>query len=193
MAGAQGLLDVLDTRSFSSIWYWLMLTLLWTWVGRSALGIPSDVVAAVRRHARAGAAEAAPAGASLLLLDWLSLVLPRWRITPRDGALLLGVTAFGLTVLAGCGFLYGRQTGQALFLLLAPLALLVGLRLRLAAHLEAVLSLAETREIAPDAAAIQASRLIGRHMRVTLALSVVAVGGATLWGARWLATHPNWL
>lgn len=194
MAGAQGLLDVLDTRSFSSIWYWLMLTLLWTWVGRGALGIPSDVVAAVRRHARqAGAAEGAQAGASLLLLDWLSLVLPRWRITPRDGALLLGVVAFGLTLLAGFGFLYGRQTGQALFLLLAPLALLLGLRLRLAAHLDAVLSQAETREIAPDAAAIQAARLIGRHMRATLALSVVAVGGATLWGARWLATHPNWM
>ena len=31
-----GLLDVLDSRSFSSLWYWLLLTVTWTWVGRGA-------------------------------------------------------------------------------------------------------------------------------------------------------------
>lgn len=209
MGGGQGLLDVLDTRSFSSIWYWLMLTLLWTWVGRGALGIPSDLVAAVRRHTpKAGTVApqvapdqhmavpeltAGPARESLLLLDWLSLVLPRWRLDTRDGVVLLALAAFGLTLLAGLGFVHGRQTGQALFLLLAPLTLLLGLRLRLAVALTKVLSRAEAGQTAPDAAAAEAARLIRTHMRVTLALSVVAVGAATLWGTHWLATHPNWM
>ena len=196
MGGTQGLLDVLDTRSFSSMWYWLLLTLLWTWVGRGALGIPSELVATVRRRARGDgtpAASGGPAPESLLLLDWLSLVLPRWRIAPRDGMILLAAATFLLTLLAGLGFGYGRQTGQALFLLLAPLALLLGLRLRLAARLAEVLTTAETGRATPDAAASQAARLIGAHMRATMGLSILAVGSAALWGTYWLARHPNGL
>ena len=77
-----GLLDVLDSRSFSSLWYWLLLTVTWTWVGRGALGIPSDLVRAVHRRAVAGGGQG-PAPDSLLLLDWVSLVTPRWQVSDR--------------------------------------------------------------------------------------------------------------
>lgn len=187
----QGLFDVLDTRSFSSMWYWLLLTLIWTWLGRGALGIPTDLVNAVRR--REPDADTRPAPAALLLLDWLSLVTPRWLVPDRDGVLLLAVGAFVATLLAGLGFGYGWQAAQALFLLGAPLMVLLILRVRLAARLRGVLAEAETGQQPPDAAASKAAAMIARHMRVTMALSIVAVSGAAVWGTLWLARHPNWL
>lgn len=204
MGGMQGLLDVLDTRSFSSMWYWLILASLWTWLGRGALGIPAEVVAAVRRrartaaNARAGADEESaaappaahgPAPASLLLLDWLSLTTPRWQVPPRDGAILLGVACFVLTLLAGLGFLYGMETAQALALLMGPLLVLAVLRVRLAARLAGDLAAAEAGRLSPDAAAETAATRIARHMRHAMALSVIAVAGTALWGTLWLAVH----
>lgn len=200
----QGLLDVLDTRSFSSMWYWLILATLWTWVGRGALGIPSEVVAAVRRQtqtrddARADADEEsaalrpqahAAAPASLLMLDWLSLVVPRWRVPPRDGLILLAAASFALTLLAGLGFLYRLEVAQALVLLLAPLVVLAMMRVSLAARLGGDLAAAESGALDPDDAAAAAARRITRHMRHTMALSIIAVAGAALWGTLWLALH----
>lgn len=195
----QGLFDVLDTRSFSSMWYWLLLTLIWTWLGRGALGIPSELVSAVRQRGAAPGAEAGavagpdPAPESLLLLDWLSLVTPRWHVPDRDGVVLLGAGCFVATLLAGLGFFYGWQAAQALFLLGAPLMVLVVMRVRLAARLREALAGAEAGAQSPDAAAFAAAGMIARHMRATLVLSVVAVAGAALWGTLWLARHPNWI
>lgn len=187
-----GLLDVLDSRSFSSLWYWLLLTVTWTWVGRGALGIPSELVRAVHRRAAEGADEtpAAASPDSLLLLDWVSLVTPRWQVSDRDGAVLTAVAAFVVSALAWLGFAYGRELAQAMVLLVAPLLVLVVLRIRLATRLRATLAEAEAGRITPDLAAADMARRITRHMRLTMALSMLAVGGAALWGTAWLATHP---
>lgn len=184
-----GLLDVLDSRSFSSLWYWLLLTVTWTWVGRGALGIPSDLVRAVHRRAVEGAGQG-PAPDSLLLLDWVSLVTPRWQVSDRDGTVLTAVAAFVVSALAWLGFAYGRELAQALVLLVTPLLVLVVLRIRLATRLRATLAEAEAGRITPDLAAADMARQITRHMRLTMALSMLAVGGAALWGTAWLATHP---
>lgn len=184
-----GLLDVLDSRSFSSLWYWLLLTVTWTWLGRGALGIPSDLVRAVHRRAVEGAGRA-PAPDPLLLLDWVSLVTPRWQVSDRDGTVLTAVAAFVVSALAWLGFAYGRELAQAMVLLVAPLLVLVVLRIRLATRLRATLAEAEAGRITPDLAAADMARQITRHMRLTMALSMLAVGGGALWGTAWLATHP---
>lgn len=184
MGVLDGLLALLDTRSFSSLWYWLLLAGIWSWVGRGALGIPSDLVRAVHRKAD-------EQGADVLLLDWVSLVTPRWRVMPRDGAILVGIGSFVLSVLAALGFIYDLQMAQALFLLLAPLLLLAVLRVRLASRLGAELTAAEAGQREPGVAAAGSARLIVRHMRHATILSVLAVAGAAMWGTRWLALHPN--
>ena len=91
----QAILSILDSRSFGSIWFWLLLVLVWGHAGRRVLGVPVDIAQAAR-----GGDEPA----ALLLLDWLSLTLPRWRLGPKEGAVLLGLGAFGLSALAVLGF-----------------------------------------------------------------------------------------
>lgn len=195
MGGAAGLIDVLDTRSFASVWYWLLLTTTWTWVSRGALGIPSELVRSLRRSG-----DDAPGGgsgrndaAALELLDWVSLVAPRWHVSHRDGALLLALASFVLTILAGLGFLYGLEMAQAMLLLVAPLLLLACWRVRLARRLTATLAEAEAGRLSVAGAAADIARQVRVHLRATLVLSAVAVAAAAVWGTLWLATHPNGL
>lgn len=188
MGGTAGLIEALDTRSFSSLWYWLMLTATWTWVTRGALGIPPELVRSLQK--RRGASDEA---AALRLLDWVSLVVPRWQLMRDDGAVLLGVASFVLSMLAGLGFLYGLELAQALLLLIGPLMLLGWMRLRLAARLRATLAEAEGGRLPVGEAASQIAARITAHMRATLALSAAAVAVAAVWGTIWLARHPNGL
>lgn len=189
MGGTAGLIAALDTRSFSSVWYWLMLTVTWTWVSRGALGIPPDLVRSLNRQGP----EAADDAAALRLLDWVSLVTPRWQLMRDDGAVLLGVASFVLSVLGGLGFLYGLELAQALLLLVGPLMLLGWLRLRLAARLRATLAEAENGRLPVGQAAALIAARITAHLRVTLVLSAAAVAMAAIWGTIWLAAHPNGL
>lgn len=191
MGGTAGLIEALDTRSFSSVWYWLLLTVTWTWVSRGALGIPPELVRSLHRRGT-GSADAGDATA-LRLLDWVSLVAPRWQLLRDDGVVLLGVASFVLSVLAGLGFLYGLELAQALLLLVGPLMLLGWLRIRLASRLRATLAEAEGGRLSVEDAAAHMAKRITAHLRVTLALSAAAVAAAAIWGTIWLAAHPNGL
>lgn len=188
MDGATALIAVLDTRSFASMWYWLLLAIAWSRATRGALGIPPELVRANRRK---------PAGdeppEALRLLDWVSLVAPRWRVAPGEGAVLVGAGAFVLTLLAGLGFGYGLETAQALFLLIAPLLWLTVLRVRLAGRLLPALADAQSGRLPVAEAAFRIAALVAAHMRVTLALSMAAVTAAAMWGVRWHLLHPNGL
>lgn len=186
MTGIRGLMAVLDTRSFASVWYWLLLGGLWTWLARGALGVPSELV----RRVQGGAADRS---VRMALLDWVSLAAPRWRIAPRDGVILTAAAAFALSSLAALGFLFDRQFAQALVLLVGPLSLLAALRLRLAGRLDRIVGAAGEGRLAPDAAAADAAAAIARHLRATMILSAVSVAAAAIWGTRWLALHPNGL
>ena len=75
MIEPEGILTLLNSRSFGSIWFWATLLFAWTLVGRRVLGVPADVLGAAGRRADLPGDDPA----SLLLLDWLSLTLPRRR------------------------------------------------------------------------------------------------------------------
>lgn len=186
MPRIDGFLQLLDTRSFPSLWYWLLLAAAWTFSLRGALGVPPEVAA---RAARLDP-DAPDAPEAMALLDWLSLVLPRWRLGRGEAALLTGLVAFGLSALAGLGFGQGLELAQATFLLLAPLALLAALRLRLAARLAAELAAAQRGRVPVNAAALAAARRLGRHRAAALGLAMLAVTAAAAWGTLWTLAHP---
>lgn len=185
MLRPEGILALLDSRSFGSIWFWVILMLAWTMAGRRVLGVPSDVIAG------AVGTEPGPEDdpAALTLLDWLSLTLPRWRIDQREGAILLGLGAFLLTALTVLGFGYGLEMAQALVLLVLPFALLFALELRLARRLRAVLARAEVGQPVNEAGA-EAARLMRRHKTVAVAMSILAVALTAFYGAVWMIAHP---
>lgn len=185
MLHPEGILTLLDSRSFGSIWFWVLLLFVWSQAGRRILGVPSDVVGAVRK----GAGLAGDDPAAMLLLDWLSLTLPRRRIGRGEGAVLLGLTAFALSTLAVLGFGYGLEMAQALVLVLVPLALIFLIELRLARRLTLVLRQAETGA-SVNAAGAEAARLMRRHRLLVTLLSVLVVALTAFYGALWMLMHP---
>ncbi len=187
MAVLQALLVILESRSFNSIWFWLMLATCWSLAGRNALGVPPDVIHKALNR-KLGAAEQEKA--AVTLLDWLSLMLPRWRVDPGEGPWLFGVAIFLLVSLAALGFVYGLEMAQALFLLLAPLGILVILRIRLAKSLSRIVERARSAEITVQEAASLAAPPMRRHRLFTSAMSIVTVALAAYWAALSLLSNP---
>lgn len=185
MSQISDLLDLLDTRSFSNLWFWLFVIAIWGDISRRVVGVPWDVI----RRARAE-----PQGhGGLLLLDWLTLTLPRWQMGRTEALVLLGLAGFGLTSLVILGFVYGLEMAQAISLIGVPLALLFLLRLRLARRLLPMIADAHDGRLAPADAVTQALRRIVIHRRIATALSVLAGIVLAMWGSLWMLMHPNGL
>ncbi|WP_265500507.1 hypothetical protein [Paracoccus beibuensis] len=190
MPQIDSLVGLLDSRSFMTIWYWLTLIGMWSATGRSVLGVPSEVLA----RARAAQAKGDPEGAAvIMLLDWLSLVLPRWQLGPREGAVFLGVTSFLLTSLAILGFVFWLELAQAVVLLLVPFWLLFWMRARLARRLMPVIRAAHDGRLTLAEAGAEATRRMSWHRVMTTILSIAAVAVTVLWGTLWAIMHPNGL
>lgn len=181
-----GILTLLGSRSYSSVWFWLMLLVIWSMAGRHTIGVPGDLIREVLR----GKEDEPRSEVALTLLDWLSLMLPRWRVAPGEGAALVGMGAFLLTFLFLLGFSYGLEMAQALFFLLAPIAVHAGMSLQLAARLSPLLDDAERGVLTPDKAALQAARLMRRHRMLGTAITILAMAITAVWATHWLLMRP---
>ncbi|MCR9086552.1 MAG: component of SufBCD complex [Rhodobacteraceae bacterium] len=120
--------DLIDLRSFSSLWYWVLVALTWARVTQAPLGVPYDMVE------RAG--RSAAAGEDLLVMARLQ-VRRRRAMATRQGAVLVGLWAFVLSVLTGLTFWYGSELSFSLLLLAAPLAWVTWMTQRAARDLAA--------------------------------------------------------
>lgn len=110
--------QVIDFSSFSSVWYWIGVAVLWSTVSHWVLGVPFDLI--TRARARGGQAEADLH--ALVRINVNRLV----GIGTSAGLVLVTLTAFLVTLMAVLGFVYGLEMAQAIFLMLFPLSL-VGL------------------------------------------------------------------
>lgn len=185
-----GLISLLDSRSFGTIWFWLVLVGMWSASGRHVLGVPTEILSRARRMQTLGEPEGQ---AVLALLDWLSLTLPRWRLGTGEGAVFLGCAAFVLTSLAILGFGYGLEMAQALTLLLLPFMILFWMRVLLARRLTPLLEAADSGERPVSGVGAEAARRMQTHRHVVTALSIVAVALTALWGTLWALMNPNGL
>ncbi|MDO5646479.1 hypothetical protein [Paracoccus sp. (in: a-proteobacteria)] len=184
------LIGFLDSRSFVTVWYWLVLVGMWSVNGRSLLGVPTDVVARAQRELRDGS----PDGAGVMaLMDWLSLILPRWQLGRSEGAIFLALTSFALTSLFVFGFMFRLEMAQAVFILLFPFWVLFWMRAVLAAGLSPILSAAQNGALPLDQAGPQVVRRMVTHRRLVSLLSILSVAGAAIWGTIWALMHPNGL
>lgn len=117
------ILRTIDLRSFSSVWFWLIAIGMWPALNRKVLGAPVDLVLHVQRHPEDGQAAR----------DLFALVrMASGRIIHgmRSVAMVAGVAfaASGIVTLA----LFGSELAQAAFCILAPLAVVRLMSLRLA-------------------------------------------------------------
>lgn len=158
---------LVDARSFSNLWYWLVLAFAWAWASHFVLGVPWDMVARARRSG--GRAEDD-------LHDVLRVnVLRMVGAADAAGPWLLGLASAVLTALGVLAVGYGVEFAQAAFLLLAPLALVWGMSLRAARDLAA-------GRAAGDALYVRLARL---------RRSVQALGLATLFVAAMVGMYRN--
>lgn len=109
--------EVIDLRSFSNLWYWIVLAILWSSLSHWTLGVPYHIVARARR----GDAQAERDMVALARIN-AERVLTQ---TEQSAPVIIGLATFVVSAFVVTGWGYGVEFAQAVFLLLFP-ALLVG-------------------------------------------------------------------
>lgn len=123
------LVALLDLRSFSNLWYWIALAVIWSSASHWVLGIPYDMVWRARRE---GGQVQEDLEALARINSSRMLYYSRHR-----GPWLVGVICFLATVLGLTGFVYHWEFAQAVLCLFAPLCVLGYLSLAAALKIEA--------------------------------------------------------
>ena len=114
----QTLFEMIDMRSFSNLWFWIALAVMWSTASHWVLGVPFDMVLRARRYGGEAQAD---------LEDIVRINVNRLLyISQVSGLWLLGLGFFVLTSLVLLGFVYAIEFAQALLLLGFPMSL-VGL------------------------------------------------------------------
>ena len=112
-------------RSFSNLWYWIGLAVLWSSVSHWVLGVPHDMILRARREKGGQAMDD--------LHDLVRVNVNRiLYISEVSGAWLLLLGSTLMTILALTAFFYDVELSQAVFFLLFPLSILGLLSIRTA-------------------------------------------------------------
>ena len=121
--------EVIDMRSFSNLWYWIALAVLWSTTSHWVLGVPFDMIQRGRRQG--GQVET----------DVEQLVGINVRrilgISRAAAGPIFAGSAFLLTTLLLLAFWYRIEFAQAVLFLFAPMILVGLLSLRTAVRIEA--------------------------------------------------------
>jgi glucan phosphoethanolaminetransferase (alkaline phosphatase superfamily) len=132
----QTILEVIDLRSFSNLWFWIALAVLWSSASHFILGVPYDMVLRARRHG--GEAEAD-------LHDMVRINTNRiLHISSTAGIWIVAFGTFVLTILAVLGIYYGVEFAQAVLCLFLPLMVIAGMSVRAARRIAAEKPASET-------------------------------------------------
>lgn len=109
--------EVIDMRSFSNLWYWIALAVLWSSASHWVMGIPHDMIFRARRLG--GAAETD--------LEEMARIYAARVLEVVDTAFLflIGFACFWFTMLGTLAFYYDVEFAQALFFLMAPMTVVV--------------------------------------------------------------------
>lgn len=155
--------ELIDMRSFSNLWFWIALAVLWSTASHWVLGVPFDMVLRARRQGGQSEQD---------LEDLVRINTNRMLYIARvSGLWILAIACFVLTVLLVVGFFYDIEIAQALFLLGFPMSI-VG-----------VLSLSTARLIEQEQSTGEVLRKkLSRHRLYVQLTGVVSIFVTALWG-----------
>lgn len=154
--------EVIDLRSFSNLWFWIALAVMWSTTSHWVLGVPFDMVVRARKDSETAQDLHDLVGINIRRLLYVARVSGLW---------LIGIAAFVFTVLVVLGFYYWMEFAQALFLLLAPLAIVGVLSLTAARHISAAQLEGE-----------DLYRRLSRHRMAVQAIGMISIFITSLWG-----------
>lgn len=159
----QTVFELIDMRSFSNLWFWIALAVMWSTASHWVIGVPYDLVLRARRQG--GQAETD-------LEDLVRVNVNRLLYVARvSGLWLLGFGCFFLTALAITGFAYHVEFAQAVFLLLFPMSIVGLLSLSTA-------RLIETEHLVGE----DLHRRLGRHRFFTQFIGMISIFLTAMWG-----------
>lgn len=120
---------LIDMRSFSNLWYWIGLAVLWSSVSHWVMGVPFDMISRARKQG----------GEAADILHTLSQISANrlLYISRSAGLWLIGLVCFVLTMLGLLAVVYAVEFAQAVLLMVAPMVLVGYLTLRTALKIEA--------------------------------------------------------
>ena len=155
--------ELIDMRSFSNLWFWIALAVMWSTTSHWVLGVPYDLVQRARRQG--GQAETD-------LEDMVRINVNRLLDVARvSGLWVLGFACFFLTGLAITGFFYRVEFAQALFLLGFPMTFVGALSIATAHRIE--------RDVFKGEAL---RRCLGRHRFFTQVIGMISIFVTAMWG-----------
>lgn len=160
---SRAILHVIDLGSFSSLWYWIGVAVIWSTVSHWVLGVPYDMIQRAKRHG---------GQADVDLHDMVRINVNRQlNVAAVAGIWLIAILFFLLTMLAALGFIYRIEVAQAIFLIVFPMSF-VG-----------ALSVSTSRLIAatePEGEALYA--VLSRHRLWTQVIGMIAIFITGLYG-----------
>jgi len=155
--------EFIDMRSFSNLWFWIALAVMWSTASHWVLGVPHDMVLRARRSG----------GQTQTDMEMLVRInSDRMLYIGRQAGLwLVGIVSLLMSGLLLLGFVYDVEFAQAVFCLAAPMTLVGALSLRTAHRIEVQ---------QPQGAALH--RTLMRHRTVTQGIGMVSIFGTAMWG-----------
>ncbi|MEM6386761.1 MAG: component of SufBCD complex [Pseudomonadota bacterium] len=125
----ESVFEVIDLRSFSNLWYWIGLAVLWSSVSHWVLGIPHDAILRARRRS--------PDTALDDLHDLVRVNVNRiLYIVDVSGAWLALFGSAVITALGITAFAYEVEFAQAVFLMALPMVVLGAMSARAARQIQ---------------------------------------------------------
>lgn len=155
--------EVIDLRSFSNLWFWIAVAVMWSTASHWVLGVPWDLV----QRARHGNGTAAAHVHQLARIHCDRLL----HIGRNAGVWLVGLVSGAVTTLALLALLYENEFAQALLCLFLPMTLVGGLSLHTASRI--------------DAGGVEGPalyRLLASHRRWVQMLGVISIFVTAVWG-----------
>lgn len=165
----QVIVETIDMRSFSNLWYWIMLAVMWSSASHWVLGVPFDMISRARRHG----GKAQDDLETLVRINVERLL----GITQAAGTWLIGLLFFFISALAMLAGYYGIEFAQAVLFLFVPLSLLGLLSWRSAGLIAAGENTGDSLH-----------RRLSRHRISIQALGVVSIFFTSMFGM-WVNMH----
>lgn len=120
--------ELIDMRSFSNLWYWIVLAVLWSTASHWVVGVPFDMISRAKRQGGAAQDD---------LETMVRINTGRMLYIARAaGSWLVAIWAFVLTMLILLGFVYDIEFAQAVLFLYLPFSLLGAMSLRTSVLIE---------------------------------------------------------
>ena len=159
----QVLFELIDMRSFSNLWYWIMLAVMWSSASHWVLGVPFDLISRARRQG------------GTLQDDLETLVRINTNrmldIAQTSGVWLVAFLGFLLTALLVLAVHYKIELAQAVLFLLVPMIIVSMLSLRTSRLIKAA-----------DYNGDALHRRLVRHRITTQAIGMVSIFVTSMFG-----------